>query len=114
MLEARIDLSQLSAALADVAAALGPASIAPAVNQDAAEFYASQPVPVDTGRLRRAVAQTVSPERRVVVTPGGVRVEIRLPYAGVQLRRVPRYRPVRLVALISDAVRQRLAKRGQR
>lgn len=110
MITATIDLSALNRALGDTVAALGAKTIAPALDEDVAAFFASKPVPVDTGRLRRAVARTSkgNTDRRVVATELDVRIEVSVPYARHQLHRVPRYQPVNLVALIVRTVARRL------
>lgn len=110
MITATINLSALNRALANTVAALGAEAIAPALDEDVAAFFASKPVPVRTGRLRRAVAHPSkgSPDRRLVAGPFGVRVEVSVPYAEYQLRRVPRYQPVNLVANIARLVTRRL------
>lgn len=110
MITASIDLSALHRALGDTASSLTAQAIAPALDEDVGAFYASKPVPVDTGRLRRAVARTSkgNPDRRVVASAFDVRVEVTVPYARHQLRRVPQYQPVNLIALIVRAVARRL------
>ena len=114
MIEASVDLAPLLDKLADTAAALGGRALAAPIEADVAAHYSAQPVPVDTGRLRRALTQTPrAPERRVVVLSGtALQVQIRVPYARYQLPRLAPYNPQGLGARLASHIAQRLS--GQR
>lgn len=103
MIEANIDLGPMLDKLADTAFALGARKLAPVLELSVADHYAAQPVPVDTGRLKRAL--TTKPraaERKTVVLGTMIEVQIRVPYARYQLRRLAPYRPADLGGKIAS------------
>lgn len=110
MLKASIDLSPLTSHMTALADTLTLRALGPTLEASVADHYAAQPVPVETGRLRRALTQKPkTPERRLVVVGHNViEVRILVPYARYQLRRLATYEGRDLGARLSAAILARL------
>lgn len=113
MITAAVDLTALGRLLDQAQRTLTPDALADAVELDVADHYSRQRVPVDTGRLKRALTQRPhTPERSVVVLGRTVRVEIRVPYARYQLPRLAPYAPYRLGERLAAQITARLQGRA--
>jgi hypothetical protein len=110
MLKASIDLSPLTSHMTALADTLTLRALGPTLEASVADHYAAQPVPVETGRLRRALTQKPkTPERRLVVVGHSViEVRILVPYARYQLRRLAVYEGRDIGARLSATILARL------
>ena len=113
MISASVDMGPLLQTLEQLAQATSPEVVAEAVEEDIAAFYQAHAVPVRTGRLKRSLTAPRSPDRRVVVLGDKITVQLKVPYAGAILRRLPPYQPQDLTARVSKRVQERLARGGQ-
>jgi hypothetical protein len=111
MIKTNVDLSALLASLRTLSGSLSMRAMRPVLEASVADHYASQPVPVDTGRLRRALTKKPrSPERRIVVVGQRVmEIHILVPYARYQMHRLAPYEGRDLGAKLSAAISARLA-----
>lgn len=113
MFNVSIDLTQLAQALSTLERDFSLRPHKKVLSEDFAYFYKRQPIPVDTGRLRRALSRKTASERRVYATDTHAKIVIYVPYAQYQLPKLQHYQGETLPGRLAAKIQADLARRSR-